>query len=56
MAKRRMTDQDRAYLERTRLERLREDYLELTMGQRVEQQATLSETLTEIRATFAKRR
>lgn len=50
-----MTDKDRAYLERTRLGRLREDYTALTMGRRVEQQAALSETLTEIRAAFAKR-
>lgn len=43
-----MTDQDRAYLERTRLERLREDYTELTMGQRVEQGAQLSWIGTEL--------
>lgn len=51
-----MTDEDRAYLERTRLARLREDYTKLTMGERVEQQASLSETLTELRAAFEKRR
>jgi len=56
MPKRRMTDRERARLERVRLERLREDYTELTMGQRVEQQATLSETLTEIRAAIVKQR
>jgi len=49
-----MTDEDREYLERTRLERLREDYTKLTMGQRVEQQAALSETLTEIRASVVR--
>ncbi len=51
-----MSERDRVYLERTRIERLREDYTGLTPGQRVEQQAALSETLTELRAAFVRQR
>lgn len=56
MAKRRMSEKDRAYLERTRLQRLREDYTGLTMGQRVEQGAQLSFIGTELARQVAGRR
>ncbi len=51
-----MSDEERARLERVNRERLQEDYTELTVGQRIEQQAALSATLAEFGAAFSQRK
>jgi hypothetical protein len=55
VAKGELTRKDLEQMERAQLQRLREDYRGLSIGQRVEQQAALSATLTALRAAFAKR-